>query len=265
MERLASPDFESTSRASLGMEKFVGEYFYLDIEKLIPFRNQARQVFDQEEIEQLAQTIKDHGIRQPLTVLKSDLKEGCFEVVSGERRLRAAKIAGLDKVPCIIMQDPLLAEEVALIENIQRADLHPIELGNALKRLLSNARWGGQGDLAEKLGMKQSALSEALKFADLPDEISKKLLSHNIRSRDVLRKMAKAESLEEMRTVLNREPIIKAAIDANGADQKTKSILRINMTGSEFSVQKSKLNELNDDRRSDLRKLLLQLIKQLSN
>ena len=122
------------------------EITYLSIEKLLPYRNQARTIFNEEELNALASTIKEHGIRQPLTVLRVATEEDdvAFEVVSGERRLRAAKIASLSKVPCIIIDDHQKAEEIALIENIQRQDLHPVELARSLKLLTEHRGWGSQ-------------------------------------------------------------------------------------------------------------------------
>jgi len=133
------------------MEKFVGEYYFLSIEKLIPYQKQARRIFNEEEIQELAQTIKEHGIKSPLLVINSKNHQGSFEVVSGERRLRAAKIVGLTKLPCIIIDDNQ-AEEVALIENIQRENLHPIELADALAKLLDEKKHGQQIEMAEKIG-----------------------------------------------------------------------------------------------------------------
>ena len=94
--------------SSIGMDKFRGEYYHLNVDILVPFKNQVRQVFHQSEIDSLAETIEAHGVRQPLTVLKR--ADGKYEVVSGERRLRAAKSIGLTKVPCIIIEDADQAE-----------------------------------------------------------------------------------------------------------------------------------------------------------
>lgn len=264
LSRMVSPNFDVLPRASVGMEKFVGEYFFIDVEKLIPFRNQARRIFDQGEIEQLSKTIREHGIRQPLTVLKSDDKEGCFEVISGERRLRAAVIVGLKTVPCIIMHDPALAEEIAVIENIQRADLHPIELGKALKKILHNARWGGQGDLAEKIGIKQSSLSEFLKFAELPDEIVDAILTKNLRSRSLLRAVSRAETAEQMRDVL----LGGAKTDKKGSLQKREQlsenpVLRIDFADNGYVVQVCDFTTMEKLDRESLKQILFDLWEQL--
>jgi len=129
------------TRSSIYTENFKGEFYNISVDKLIPFKNQARKIFDEKSMLNLAKTIKEHGIRQPLTVIPSDIREGCYEVISGERRLRAAKSIGMEKVPCIIIHDMLKAEEIALIENIQREDLHPVELLKAFSNLLHNNSW----------------------------------------------------------------------------------------------------------------------------
>jgi ParB family chromosome partitioning protein len=157
-ERITSKTESSKSRVSIGRENSIGEYYFLSVDSLVPYEKQARYIFDEAEINQLATTIKEHGINNPLLVIVSKTHKEKFEVVSGERRLRAAKLLKMEKVPCIIIEDEK-AEEVALIENIQRTDLHPVELGDALKSLLSEANWGSVSKLAEKLGKNQSTVS----------------------------------------------------------------------------------------------------------
>src|SRR3990167_3970784 len=93
LEMLATPVASQNSRVSIGFEDEVGEFYYFSVEDLIPYKNQARSIFDEAEIEKLAETIKTHGIRQPLSILKSRIIPDKYEVVSGERRLRAARLA----------------------------------------------------------------------------------------------------------------------------------------------------------------------------
>ena len=130
LERLTVPEIKN-SRLGIGYEEKVKEFYMINVENLIPFKNQARIYFDDKEIENLSESIKRHGIRQPLTIIPYEDNKGIFEVISGERRLKAAKIVGLDKVPCIIIHDRNIAQEIAIVENIHRQDLHPIELGLA--------------------------------------------------------------------------------------------------------------------------------------
>ena len=126
-----------------------------------------------------------------------------FQLISGERRLRAAKIAGLEKAPCIILADPSQAEEIAVIENIQRADLHPIELSEAYFSLLKNFNHGDKSRLAKKLGVSNSHVSEILNLSKLPEEIKEFLVRKNIRARAILRKVVACNDADQMRIHLS--------------------------------------------------------------
>ncbi len=156
-----------SNRTSAFTDQHRTEITYLSVQQLVPYRNQARVIFDQTEIDALAETIKEHGIRQPLTVLRIDSDVVHFEVVSGERRLRAAKQLGLLKVPCIIITDEHKAEEIALIENVQRQDLHPVELARTLKKLMDKIGYGAQSELKSKVGLSQPKISELVKLVFL--------------------------------------------------------------------------------------------------
>lgn len=138
LSSMAAPTQLTAIRSSIGLEGSAGDLYQIKVEFLIPFARQARKVFLQEDIDALAETIKEHGIRQPLTVIKSLESEGKYEVVSGERRLRAAIQLGFSKVPCIVLQDASKANEIALIENLHRSDLHPIESAEAFQALISS-------------------------------------------------------------------------------------------------------------------------------
>lgn len=162
LDELSRPDI-GHGRSGIGMEKMVKEFYSLDVENLVPFYAQARKNFNQEEIVGLAASIKKYGVRQPLTVIPVAYQKGKFEVVSGERRLRAAKLAGLMQVPCIILEDVSIANEVAIVENIHRQELHPIEYGLAFKSLLKSRSFASQADLAVKLSIRKSLVSECIK------------------------------------------------------------------------------------------------------
>ncbi|OFW69506.1 MAG: hypothetical protein A2065_02330 [Alphaproteobacteria bacterium GWB1_45_5] len=177
----------------------------MEIDALRSFKNQARQNFDQEALEELAKTIKEHGVRQPLTVIESASEPGVFEVLSGERRLRAAKLAGLTRVPCIVVDDALQAEEIALIENIQREDLHPIELGQAYFKLLKAGICHSQEEIAKKVGVKQSQVSEYIKYAKLPPEIVQQVVTHKLTRRAFLRNLLKTYTVEDMKLYVSAE------------------------------------------------------------
>ncbi|MBW8309189.1 MAG: ParB/RepB/Spo0J family partition protein [Candidatus Paracaedibacteraceae bacterium] len=255
LEKLASPDFQNTGRSSLGMENFVGEYYFLDINKLVPFKNQARKYFNENEINELASTIREHGIQNPLTVLK--IQDGKFEVISGERRLRAAKLIGLEKVPCIIIDNIEKAEEIALIENIQRTDLHPVEFGDSLSSLLAKAGWGDISKLAQKLGKTQPTISDHLAYSKLPDTIKKYLIQNNIKTREILRKLLKCHSIEDMEALLG--------IRSTSEKIASKSVLRINVKSNNFIVQDKAILSLSKLQRDHLKECLKKVISRIED
>ena len=140
--------------------------------------DQPRKEFDQEALEELAASIKVHGIIQPLTVRKLSGKK--YQLISGERRLRASKIAGLDQVPVYIRKanDQELLE-MALIENIQRQDLNALEIAIGYNRLIDECKLSHE-DLASRVSKKRSTVSNYLRLLSLPPEIQKALKAQTI-------------------------------------------------------------------------------------
>lgn len=254
-EKNSSKNENSSLRVSIGKDQAIKEYYYLNTGNLIPYEKQARRVFIEEELEQLAETIRQHGIRSPLTVMPSQKQTGKFEVVSGERRLKAAKIASLKKVPCIIINDEETAEEIALIENIQRTDLHPIELGEALASLLTKKGWGDITRLAEKIGKSQPTVSEHLSYSKLPESIKTYLIEQNIRSRETLRRLLNTPNIEQMELILG--------IKQQERVTNTKSILRISMNCGDIHIQDKKIFKLEKVQRDALKLSLLNIIRKL--
>ena len=156
--------FESNSREETGVSVLsVGD---IEINK-----NQPRKNFDAEAISELAASIKIHGVIQPLIVRPSG--DGFYVIVAGERRYRAAKEAGLTEVPVIITElTTAEAAEVALIENIQRTDLNPVEVAEAYKTLVDDFSLTQQ-QLADRLGKPRSSVANALRLLDLPEAVKK--------------------------------------------------------------------------------------------
>lgn len=202
---------------------------FIEIDRLISFKNQRRSYFNNEKIKTLADTIKEHGIRQPLTVIQSEDDPVKFEIVSGERRYLAAKMVGLDKVPCIIIHNKKAAEEIAIIENVQRVDLHPIELGKAYKGLLDNGIVNSKSDLAAKIGVPRTQVSEYIGFSNFPDKIVFDLISNDISSRRILRKIAKCSDIDEMEQI-----VIKVLGAHNEARRKT--IVKFSLLGRDIET-----------------------------
>ncbi|SEF98345.1 chromosome partitioning protein, ParB family [Caloramator fervidus] len=145
-----------------------GAVFEVDITKLFPNEEQPRKRFDDEKINSLAESIKAHGIIQPIIVKK----EGDFyKIIAGERRWRAAKIAGLKKVP-VVEKDLTDREimEISLIENIQREDLTPIEEAMAYKKLMEEFNLT-QEEIAERVGKSRSAIANSLRLLNLDERV----------------------------------------------------------------------------------------------
>lgn len=143
---------------------------FIELGKINSNPYQPRKEFDDSELKDLAASIKQKGVIQAITVRK--LENGNFELISGERRLRASKLAGIEKIPAYIIdvstKEDLL--EIALIENIQRSDLNAIEVAEAYKRLIDECSLK-QDDVAFKVGKSRSAVTNTLRLLTLPDEI----------------------------------------------------------------------------------------------
>ena len=143
-----------------------------------PNPNQPRTHFNEQDIEQLARSIKEHGILQPLLV--SDKENGTYQLIAGERRWRAAKIANLEKVPALVREtNPQEILELALIENIQRADLSALEEAAAYQKLANDFQLTQQ-EIADRVGKSRTTITNTLRLLELPDKIQKSLNNNEI-------------------------------------------------------------------------------------
>ena len=150
-------------------------YQLLPIYKVEPNRDQPRQDFDEVELQQLADSIGEHGIIQPLTV--RELSSGYYQIIAGERRWRAARLANLSEVPVVIIEaDDKKAMELALIENLQRQDLNPVEEALGYRTLMEDYDMT-QEEAAKRVGKSRPAVANALRLLALPEEIQEKLRS----------------------------------------------------------------------------------------
>jgi ParB family chromosome partitioning protein len=165
--------------------------------QIIPNRNQPRQEFNPEQMEELTASIKENGILQPLTV--RELEGGDFELIAGERRLRAAKDAGLETVPVYILSVDADVEmmEYALVENIQRVDLKPLEKAEGYA-ILSGKYDLSQEDIAKRVGKSRPAIANALRLLKLPPEIKSSLNSGKISTGHALAILGLRKSLQMM-------------------------------------------------------------------
>jgi ParB family transcriptional regulator, chromosome partitioning protein len=189
----------------------------ISIDKLVPGIYQPRKNFNKENIEELANSIKENGILQPLTARKR--AAGGYEIIAGERRWRAAQVAGLHEVPVIIKNiSDTEALQLAIIENVQREDLDPIEEAEAYQRLMQEFNYSQQ-QVSEKVGKERSTVANALRLIALPNEIkdmvSKQFLSVGhakvlmaLASKNEQIKLAK-NAIEKQLSVRTLESLIK--------------------------------------------------------
>jgi ParB family chromosome partitioning protein len=228
-----------------------GEYYLLSAEQLIPFRHQARIFFDEERINELAETIKLHGLRQPLTVIRSDQAYNKYEIVSGERRFRASQKAGLQKIPCIILENIEAADEIALIENIQREDLHPIEIGQAYSSLYRSGFCKTHQEIAQKLGVPRSQVTEFISFADLSDEEKILVIKNQITERKYLRSLTSINDPAERQDFINKIVAKKRKLEnkslndgAKGKVVKKTSLITISLESGQIQTKHKPFSKL---------------------
>ena len=149
----------------------------IDISLVFPNPTQPRKAFDENALRELADSISRHGIVQPIVVNRSDDR---FMIIAGERRWRAAKLAGLAKVPCIVKEyTERQIKEIALIENLQREDLNPVEAAQAMRQLMDD--YGlTQDELADRLGKSRSTVANALRLLTLSQDVIKLLIADKL-------------------------------------------------------------------------------------
>lgn len=149
----------------------------LPIEKLRASIYQPRKSFDEESLQELADSIKEHGLLEPLIVKKTD---DLYEIICGERRYRACKLAQLDTVPCLVRDDlDSKGYAIALIENIQREDLNPLEMAEAFKQMLDECNLN-QDELAKTLGKSRSSVANILRLNNLQSNVKKMVAANQI-------------------------------------------------------------------------------------
>ncbi len=195
---------------------------------ILPNPNQPRKRFDYDELEGLAQSIRANGILQPLIV--RELENGKYELVAGERRLRAARLTGLTKVPCIVSEISETDSAIfAVLENLQRQDLDYFEEAEALAILVSDYHMG-QDELCKKLGKAQSTISNKLRLLKLSDEMRYQISRAGLSERharallsltdEVQRARALSIIIDRHLTVSESEQLIDQMIRKNEAPKK---------------------------------------------
>ena len=177
----------------------------IDIDKIEANSNQPRKKFDDDKLKSLAESIKENGILQPILV--REIEKDRYQIVAGERRFRAAKMAGLEKISVFIkeIEDEKITE-IALIENLQREDLNPIEEAKGYISLID--RYGlTQDDVSKKVGKSRSYVTNSIRLLNLPDEVKKEVEEKNLTSgqaRALLGIKDKDELIEIAKTVIEK-------------------------------------------------------------
>ena len=162
------------------LESKKGASSNLRIADIEPRHDQPRKTFEREALEALADSIAAYGVLQPIIVRENPIAEGTYEIIAGERRWRASKMAGLSEIPAVILDgDDLKAAQVALIENVQREDLNPVEEAMGYGALID--RFGlTQDQVAKQVGKNRSTITNMLRLLDLPDEVLEMLRTGDI-------------------------------------------------------------------------------------
>ncbi len=197
-----------------GKEKTVNKVLLIDLTEILPNPNQPRRTFRAEELLELSESIRLNGLLQPLTVRKN--RDGRYELISGERRLRAGKLAGLTQLPCIVMDtDERQSAVLALIENIQRSDLNFFEEAKAIQNLI--VEWGiTQEETSARLGKAQSTVANKLRLLKLNETEQQIILQGGLTERHA-RALLKIEDPSLRRAVIDQ--IIEAQMNVVSSEE----------------------------------------------
>ena len=223
---------------------------YCGIEEIIPNRSQPRKHFDESKLQELAKSIKEKGILEPLIVRKTD--QG-YELIVGERRWRAAQKAGLKEVPVVVKEaEGREALEISLIENLQREDLNPIEAAEAFKHLIEEFKIS-QEDLSKRIGKDRTTIANTLRLLKLPIEIRNQLLQNRITSghaRAILSLESKEKQKELCALIIKKGLSVREAeaLAKRWSEKPKKSITAVKKKGD----LESQLNSLQDSLRKYL-------------
>lgn len=192
---------EGVEKSIIKAEDRVNIVLFVPVDHIRKNPHQPRKEFDEERLDELADSIKEHGLIQPITVRY--IGEKRFELISGERRLRAAKLAGLKEIPAFIREaDDEQSMAFALIENIQREELNPLEVALGYKRLLEEFDYT-QAEVAKRVGKNRTTVTNMLRLLNLPDFIQSALKS-NLISMGHARALITIEDEDVQKKILNK-------------------------------------------------------------
>lgn len=197
----------------------------LDLSLIVPDEDQPRKDFSEEALAALANSIREHGVLQPIVVVKDGVK---YKIVAGERRYRASKLAGLERIPAIIRTlDAQNRLELSIIENAQREDLNAIEMATAYAKLKNQFNLS-QSEIAVRVGKSESSIVNTMRLLNLPDEVKHAMIEHNL-TEGVMRPLisADAELVKKVLPLIIEEGWSARQVERYIAEHKKRSSAKI--------------------------------------
>ena len=212
----------------------------LSLHEIIPSKYQPRKNFDEENLEDLTNSIKERGVIQPIIVRKSDEQKSKYEIIAGERRWLAAQKAGLHDIPVVVTEvDDLKSLEFAIVENVQRHDLNPLEEAQGYQRLINEFNYD-QGKVSKFIGKSRSYITNSLRLLSLPDDVIKLIAEHKLTA-------GHAKILVGLE---NASFIANKVIEKKLSVRQTENFVKI------FKIKKNKSNISKDANISDLERII---------
>lgn len=224
LDSLIPTSFDQLDKSSVGSKKDdLGKVQEIAVEQIKANPDQPRTEFDEKDLVQLSQSIKQHGIIQPLVAYKSG---SYYQLIAGERRLRAAKLANLEKVPVIVRSVNKQQQlEVAIVENVQRSDLSPLELANAYMQL--NTQFNlSYGQIAEKVGKAESSVVNIIRLLNLVYEAKKALAEGRI---NVSHAKALVSTTNPQKQLAMLEVILKNKLNSQATEELARRVKKQNL------------------------------------
>jgi len=221
---------------------------FVPVEKVDASELQVRVHFDDAEVEALAHSIKEHGVLQPILVVQDGDR---YKVIAGERRLRASKLAGIERIPArVLSTNDKATHEIALRENLDRVDLHPLEEGEGYLSLLEAQLYTSHDSISKAFGKPKSRVTECIGFTRLPENTKAELLKRGIKNRSLLRQLLNSAPelhqgmIEEAST--REETLVAPAMDAEtpAAPENAASVVKTKkeMKPFDYEFNAKKLN-----------------------
>ncbi|MEX2478679.1 MAG: ParB/RepB/Spo0J family partition protein [Gracilimonas sp.] len=231
------PKKEGVEKSIVKPEDRVNIVLFVPVDHIRKNPHQPRKEFDEEKLDELGASIKKHGLIQPITVRY--IGEKRFELISGERRLRAAKLAGLKEIPAFIREaDDEQSMAFALIENIQREELNPLEVALGYKRLLEEFDYT-QAEVAERVGKNRTTVTNMLRLLNLPDFIQSALKSNQI-SMGHARALITIEDEEVQKKILNK--VIDKGLSVRQIEEAVRDVSKPSASKKKSESKKEELD-----------------------